>query len=342
MTLTVIPVVWPRVRPGDDLTGLLLSDPRLTGGSRLADGDIVVLTSKVVSKSEARYADDRNTAIAGETLRVVARRGHLIISETRLGHVQANAGVDTSNTEPGGALLLPLDPDDSARRVRSGVWMRAAVNVAIVITDTMGRAWRTGQVDQAIGCAGLAPVVDLRGVLDPYGNELRATMPAIADELAATADLVKAKITEQPVAIVRGLADLVLPPTDDGPGAVALVRPKDQDLFGWGAREAVIAALRRDADDVRHFGSPGPGDLEQAVELTVDTVSIGVQVTRSEGAIEVTAREPSGLFDCGRVVEKLVAVLAAHRSGPTVQQLGPTTWQVAYTSGEPAPVTDQA
>jgi coenzyme F420-0:L-glutamate ligase / coenzyme F420-1:gamma-L-glutamate ligase len=342
MMLTIVPVAWPRVRPGDDLTDLLLSDPPLADGSRLADGDIVVLTSKVVSKAEARYADDRKAAIAAETRRVVARRGQLVISETRHGHVQANAGVDTSNMEPGGALLLPLDPDATARRLRSNVWTRTDMNVAIVITDTMGRAWRTGHVDQAIGCAGLAPVIDLRGVLDPYGNELRVTMPAVADELAATADLVKAKITEQPIAIVRGLGDLVLPPSDDGPGAAALVRSKDQDLFGWGAREAVVAALRRDADDVCHFGSPGPGDLEHAVELAVDIVSIGVQVTRSDGAIEVTAREPSGLFDCGRVVERLVAVLAAHRSDPTVQQVGPTTWQVAYTSGEPAPVTDQA
>jgi coenzyme F420-0:L-glutamate ligase/coenzyme F420-1:gamma-L-glutamate ligase len=247
--LEVWAVVWPEIGPGDDLTGLVCA---IEG---LRDGDIVIVTSKVVSKAEGRRVmGDRTGSIAAETRRVVARRGLTVIAETHHGLVLAAAGVDASNTPAGTALLLPVDPDATARRLRHGVHDANGINIAVVVSDTAGRAWRLGQTDIAIGCAGLQPLVDLQGSRDTHGNQLLVTAPAIADELAAASELVKQKATGRPVAVARGLGDLVLPPGEDGPGAVAVVRDRAEDLFGLAAREAVVAAVHRtDRAALDHF-----------------------------------------------------------------------------------------
>jgi coenzyme F420-0:L-glutamate ligase len=248
----------PEVRPGDDLADLLVA-----AGADLRGGDIVVVTSKIVSKSEGRlvHADNREAAITAETGSLVAQRGPLRIVRTRHGLVLAAAGVDASNVAPGTVLLLPVDPDASARALRAGLAKRLGVRIAVIISDTAGRPWREGLVDIAIGVAGLAPLDDLRGQVDPYGNPLQMTVTAVADEIAAGAELVKGKTAGVPVAIVRGLGHLV---TDaDGPGAVALVRRAEDDLFALGVEEAqaqVRPAGRSDMADNVADGWRAPKD----------------------------------------------------------------------------------
>jgi coenzyme F420-0:L-glutamate ligase/coenzyme F420-1:gamma-L-glutamate ligase len=238
------------VQHGDDLAALIAACD-----ADLLDGDIVVVTSKIVSKAEGRVvAMDREAAISAETVRVVATRGATRIVQTRHGLVMAAAGVDASNTVPGTVVLLPIDPDDSARRLRAGLLARLGVQVGVVISDTAGRPWRGGLSDIAIGAAGLVPLVDHRGRTDPYGNSLSVTVTCVADEVAAAADLVKGKTSGRPIAVVRGLADLVT--SVDGLGAAAIVRPPAEDMFRTGTREAVLA--RR---TVRSF-SPDPVDPE--------------------------------------------------------------------------------
>lgn len=227
----------PEVRPGDDLARLTL-DALAAAGTPLAGGDIVVVTSKAVSKAEGRVVRmDREEAITAESVRVVARRGATRIVETRHGLVLAAAGVDASGVTPGTVALLPVDPDTSARRIRARLAELSGVEVAVVVSDTAGRPWRAGLTDQAIGVAGLAPLADLRGRDDGYGNVLDTTVTATADEVAAAADLVKGKLGRRPVAVVRGLGSLVT--AEDGPGARALVRPADEDMFRLGARDVV-------------------------------------------------------------------------------------------------------
>ena len=258
----VHPVVGlPEVTTGDDLAELVA-----TAAPDLADGDILVVTSKIVSKAEGRTlaAGDREAAIDAETVRVVARRGATRIVETRHGLVMAAAGVDASNTPEGTVVLLPLDPDASARTLRAGLADRLGVNVGVIVSDTFGRPWRTGLTDVAIGVAGLEPLDDHRGRVDGHGNTLEQTVVAVADELAGAADLVKGKLGGVPVAVVRGLGHLVV--AGDGPGAVALVRPANEDMFRWGHREMVPA--RR---TVRRFTTE-PVDraaLVRAVEVAV-------------------------------------------------------------------------
>ena len=227
------------VAAGDDLAALLVA-ALAAEDFALADGDVVVVTSKVVSKAEGRAVRvDREEAITAETVRVVARRGSTRIVETRHGLVLAAAGVDATGTEPGTVLLLPVDPDASARALRSRLLELAGADVAVVVTDTMGRAWRTGQTDQAVGVAGLTPLDDLRGRDDGHGNVLEVTVAALADEVASAADLVKGKLGRRPFAVVRGLAARTT--REDGPGAAALVRPADEDMFRLGARDVVPA-----------------------------------------------------------------------------------------------------
>ena len=227
------------VRAGDDLGGLLVTALD-AAGTPLAGGDVVVVTSKVVSKAEGRVVRmDREEAITAETVRLVARRGPLRVAQTRHGLVLAAAGVDASGVPAGHVALLPVDPDASARRLRARVRELTGVDVAVVVSDTVGRPWRTGLVDQAIGIAGLDPLVDLRGREDGYGNVLESTVTATGDEVASAADLAKGKLARRPVAVVRGLADLVTP--GDGPGAAALVRPAEEDMFRLGARDVVPA-----------------------------------------------------------------------------------------------------
>ncbi|HEY2506716.1 MAG TPA: coenzyme F420-0:L-glutamate ligase [Streptosporangiaceae bacterium] len=238
-SISVVPVPGlPEISAGDDLAGLITA--AALAGPGLLDGDILVITSKVVSKAEGRVVTgDREQAIDAETVRVVARRGQTRISQTRHGLVLAAAGVDASNTAPGTVILLPVDPDGSARRLRKAISDLAGARVGVIISDTMGRPWRTGQTDTAIGAAGVVPLRDHRGQADTFGNVLEVTIAAVADELAAAADLVKAKTTGVPVAIVRGLPGLV---TDaNGPGAAELVRSADDDMFRLGAADVVRA-----------------------------------------------------------------------------------------------------
>ncbi len=224
---------------GDALDHLAWPD----GTTGLRDGDVVVVASKVVSKAEGRLvrATDREQAITEQTVRVVATREHARgltrIVENPQGLVMAAAGVDSSNTEPGTVLLLPQDPDRSARALRATLQARCAVRLGVVITDTIGRPWRIGVADIAIGAAGVRPSVDLRGAQDRYGNPLAATVVAAADEVAAEAELVKGKTTARPVAVVRGLADLVT--DDDGAGASSLNRTGPDDMFALGTDEAL-------------------------------------------------------------------------------------------------------
>lgn len=248
---------WPVEGLGEVRRGTALVD--LLDGVDLHDGDVVCVTSKVVAKAEGRQRhQDREEAITQETVRVVARRGAARIVENRLGLVMAAAGVDASNTEVGTVVLLPDDPDASARRLREDVLARHGRDVAVVVTDTAGRAWRTGQTDLAIGVAGIEPLDVLDGQVDGYGNPLVVTAPAVADELASLAELVTGKLGGRPVSVVRGLAARVLPAGDHGPGAAVLLRPRRQDMFALGAREAVVAAVRgRDADC---FGAPAPAE----------------------------------------------------------------------------------
>jgi coenzyme F420-0:L-glutamate ligase/coenzyme F420-1:gamma-L-glutamate ligase len=271
------------VRPGDDLADHLL--PLVD----VADGDIVCVTSKVVSKAEGRIVvGKRSEAVLGETRRLVARRGSLSIVVNRLGLTMAAAGVDASNVEPGHVLLLPDDPDATARRLRRAIADRARHNVAIVVTDTAGRAWREGQTDMAIGAAGLRVLDDHAGRVDPYGNVLAVTAPAVADELAGAAELVAGKLGRRPFTVVRGRADLVLPSGDDGPGAAALLRPEGADLFGLGAREAVLTALRGSAGDAAPFGSAcEPEELRDVLAALLD-----VDVRRDQDRLWVTTSEP--------------------------------------------------
>ncbi len=242
----------PEIEAGTDLGALIAkaADP--------VDGDILVVTSKIVSKAEGRlvHADDREAAIDAETVRVVARRGRTRIVENRQGLVMAAAGVDASNTAPGTVLLLPEDPDGSARALRARIGELTGRQVAVVITDTFGRPWRNGLTDVAIGAAGLEVLDDHRGRTDSHGNELALTVVATADELAAAGDLVKGKATGTPVALVRGLGRLVT--EEDGEGIRPMIRPVDEDLFRLGTSEAVREAvtLRR---TVREF-TPEPVD----------------------------------------------------------------------------------
>lgn len=230
----------------------------------------MVVTSKVVSKCEGRIvpaphdaeARDalRRQLVEAEAVRVLARKGRTWITENRLGLVQAAAGVDGSNVGSDELALLPVDPDGSAAALRTGLAERLGVDVAVLITDTMGRAWRNGQIDVAIGSSGLSVLNSYAGAVDRHGNELFVTEVAVADELAAAADLVKGKLTDVPVAVVRGVAS-----PDDGSTAASLVRSGSDDLFWLGTAEAIETG-RRQAQllrrSVRTFsGEPVPADL---------------------------------------------------------------------------------
>lgn len=217
----------PEIRPGDDLAALL--SPLLV---HAANGDVVAVTQKIVSKAEGRLVPghDRDAVVARETVRVVARRGDVVITETAHGLVCANAGVDASNVEEGMLSLLPIDPDASAERLRVAFRDRLGIDLGVVITDTFGRPWRQGVINVAIGCAGLPAVVDLRGRTDHHGRALDATIVALADEIAAASGLVMAKDSGVPAALVRGVDRLG---GSDG-HAADLIRPADEDMFRTG------------------------------------------------------------------------------------------------------------
>jgi coenzyme F420-0:L-glutamate ligase/coenzyme F420-1:gamma-L-glutamate ligase len=195
-----------------------------------------------------------------------------------LGLVMAAAGIDASNIEPGHLVLLPLDPDASARALRAGLLASTTRNVAVLVTDTAGRAWRHGQTDLAIGAAGIEVLDDHAGRTDSYGNPLAVTAPAVVDEIAGAADLVKGKLTGRPLALVRGLEDRVLPPGRNGPGARSLTRELTGDMFALGSREAVLAAVT--ATSAEAFGSPAPvADYSAALDrLGLRNVTVDAQV----------------------------------------------------------------
>ena len=226
--IRVIPVAGlPEVSPGDDLAGMLAE------AADLADGDVLVVTQKVVSKAEDRLVDvdpevGHRPVVEAESVRVLRRRGDLVIAETSHGFVCANAGVDVSNVPAGRAALLPVDSDRSARRIRDALLHRLGLDVAVVVSDTFGRPWRRGVADVAIGCAGLRPIVDLRGTSDALGRELMVTEVAVVDEIAAAAELVMGKAAGVPAAVVRGVDRSWF---GDGSVVEDVVRSPAEDLF---------------------------------------------------------------------------------------------------------------
>jgi len=231
VSISLIPIDGiPEVRPGDVLADLILA-----AGTPLSAGDLLVVTQKVVSKAEGRLeavdaADplSHKAIVEREAVRVLRRRGELVITETTHGFVCANAGVDLSNVERGFAALLPVDADRSARRIRDGIRAKGGVEVAVIVSDTFGRPWRRGVTDVAIGCAGIAAVIDLRGTTDAFGRELQVTEVCIADELAAAAELVMGKARGVAVAIVRGVDREWL---RESSVRAEVVRPAADDLF---------------------------------------------------------------------------------------------------------------
>jgi coenzyme F420-0:L-glutamate ligase / coenzyme F420-1:gamma-L-glutamate ligase len=256
MNVEVVPVQGlPEIRPGDDLPALV------SGALRdLRSGDVLAVTQKIVSKAEGRIvpeAEGHDTWVARETRRVVARRGDVVIAETRHGFVCANAGVDASNVELGSLALLPVDPDASAEAIRARIAADHGVDVGVVVTDTFGRPWRRGVVNVAIGCAGLPSLVDLRGTKDHVGRVLESTIVALADEIAATSGLVMGKDAMVPAAVVRGVV-----PVGPAMGAAEMIRPLEEDLF----RESPLQSIQA-RRSIREFvaGTVPREAIEEAV-----------------------------------------------------------------------------
>lgn len=299
------------VAAGADLAGLLVRALHATG-DELRDGDLLVVSSKVVSKAAGRsvIATSRDAAVDAETVRVVAERstprGLTRVVQSRSGPVLAAAGVDNSNVPLGTVLLLPADPDASARELRHRLRELTGRRLGVLISDTLGRPWRDGQVDAAIGAAGVAVTDDLRGGQDGYGNGLEVTVRAVADELAGLADLVKGKLDGVPAAVVRGLAGLVL--DADGAGASALLRAADEDWFRLGHVEAVRSALGV---------PPGTPGLPPAV------LPPGGAVDRLTRAAAVALAAPSPWPEAGRLDVTVTAgpdrpeLAVARVSGPS-------------------------
>lgn len=295
---------WPvegigEITPGDDLAAIIvehLDEP-------LAAGDVVVVTSKVVSKAAGlATSGDREALLDAETDRVVARRGQTRIVRTHSGLTLAAAGIDASNIERGVVIPLPPNPDESASEIREHLQDLSGVRLGVIITDTVGRAWRIGQTDIAIGAAGIAPLLSFDGVEDSYGNVLAVTAPAVADEIAGVADLIAGKLDGFPVVVVRGLPAEWL--DADAPGASALIRDEGDDMFGLGARDAVLVAAGH--GDTRGFPSPEPDDdllvlAREGVDLTLADAEL------VDGSIEVRPlnASPAAFIEAGVLAERL-------------------------------------
>jgi len=318
------------ITAGDDLAQLITA-----AAPWIVDGDVLVVTSKIVSKAEGRLVEvpadgpERDAAraetLAAETARVVARRGPTTIVQTRHGFVLAAAGIDASNVDKTHLVLLPDDPDASARRLRADLRTRG-LDVGVIVTDTMGRAWRNGLTDVALGAAGIEPFRDHRGETDPYGNELQITQMAVIDELAAAGELVKGKCDQVPVAVVRGYPG----PRDgegDGPGAVALLRDAASDMFSMGTAEARAAGLRDAAllPDGSQLALPGgpvdPDAVQRACDAVAALLAPGTQIApagilRGNGAtaalhIASPGNSPAAFMRLGADAHRLRVALAA-------------------------------
>ncbi|MEV4725776.1 coenzyme F420-0:L-glutamate ligase [Micromonospora humida] len=298
MRLEILPVPGiGDVTEGDDLAVLIG-----TAAPWLRDGDVLVVTSKIVSKAEGRLVDvpadgperlaARDEVLAAETARVVATRGPTRIVQTHHGFVMASAGIDASNVDKTRLVLLPVDPDASARALRAALRDRYRIDVAVIISDTMGRPWRNGLTDVALGVAGMAAIRDHRGEVDPYGNELQLTQMAVVDELAGAGELIKGKCDQVPVAVVRGYLPAPSPSTDgtapaatrpagDGVGAAALVRESDLDLFSLGTAEATAAGLRAAATLADGPGATpaDPAAVDRAIAAVATVVAPGTTFT---------------------------------------------------------------
>ncbi len=322
--LEILPVTgMGEVRPGSDLAELIMA-----AAPWVRDGDVLVVTSKIVSKAEGRLVPvppagpererARQEVISAEAVRTVAARGPTRIVVTRHGFVMAAAGVDGSNVDPGHLVLLPVDPDASARALRAALRHRYGRRVAVVVSDTMGRPWRNGLVDVALGAAGIAPLRDHRGEVDTYGNRLEVTEVAVVDQLAAAAELVKGKTDGVPVAVVRGLAAGLH--DDDGPGVVAtLVRDAATDLFRLGTAEAHAEGLRRAAalppDEGDRQGTVDQAAVRRAVEaVAAEVASFTLDARVATVAVRCTVADPTdpvALVRLGADVHRLRVALAA-------------------------------
>jgi coenzyme F420-0:L-glutamate ligase/coenzyme F420-1:gamma-L-glutamate ligase len=325
--------IRPVLGIGDIVAGDDLAEVIAANAPWLADGDILVVTSKIVSKAEGRLVEvpadgpEREAAkeatLLAESARVVARRGPTTIVETHHGFVMAAAGIDASNVDKTHLVLLPADPDASARRLRAGFRVRG-LDVAVIVSDTMGRTWRNGLTDVALGAAGIAPFRDHRGETDPYGNELQITQMALIDELAGAGELVKGKVDQVPVAVVRGLSHGL---TDHGPGAAPLLRDSASDMFRLGTDEARTAGLLQAAQLPAHGELPGrptdPAAVERAMAAVAEFVSPSLQTTPAEpsptagctAALHLHTHDasPPGWMRLGADAQRLQAALAAER-----------------------------
>ncbi|MCO8272992.1 coenzyme F420-0:L-glutamate ligase [Actinoplanes sp. TRM 88003] len=313
---------------GDDLGAVITA-----AAPWIIDGDVLVVTSKIVSKAEGRLVEvpadgterdqARAAVLESETARVVARRGPTTIVQTHHGFVMAAAGIDASNVDKTHLVLLPADPDESARRLRDNLRERG-LDVGVIISDTMGRAWRNGLTDVALGAAGIDPIRDHRGETDPYGNELEITQMAVIDELAAAGELVKGKVDQTPIAVVRGYPRSAL---RDSGNASALLRDAASDMFSLGTAEARADGLRQAAQlpDGPGAALPGipvdPAALDRAAASVADHLSRSTQVAPADaipgsGAtaalhLSTLDKSPPGLMLLGADAHRLRAALAA-------------------------------
>jgi coenzyme F420-0:L-glutamate ligase/coenzyme F420-1:gamma-L-glutamate ligase len=321
MTLEILPVHGiGEVRPGDDLAALITA-----AAPWLRDGDVLVVTSKIVSKAEGRLVDvpeagperdaAREEVLAAETARPVARRGNTRIVQTHHGFVMASAGIDASNVDRSRLVLLPKDPDASARGLRAALRERFGLDVAVIVSDTMGRPWRNGLTDVALGAAGIEALRDYRGTVDPYGNHLHITQMAVVDELAGAAELVKGKSDQVPVAVIRGYPATL---DKDGAGAAVLVRDAAQDLFPLGTAEARALGLREAAllADTDVPGEVDPAAIDRALATVAGHVSPGTRFVVAADPIRIECRldgmvDQMSLLRLGADVHRLRAALAA-------------------------------